>query len=298
MTEGWVVDRTGVAVRHVVAEGERTTTLGVAAAKQALEIAKIDPKQLDLVICATMTAEMPCPATSQRIAAELGAAPCGAFDLTSACTGYLSALHMAANGIRCGAYRHVLVVGSDVLSDIVDENDPKMAPLFGDAAAAAVIVGDDDPTKGCIFQRLHANGGDWAHIYQPAREADLPPGVSPPERYGLLTMNGLAVYRFAVETLVHMIPETLEQAGLKIDDVDLILLHQSNLRIIERVRDALGLKAVKCPTVIEWTGNTSGGSLGLLLDEMHRGGRLRPGKMVLLAAVGGGLSWGASLWKL
>lgn len=295
---GWVSERTGVQVRPVVIEGERTGVLGAAAARQALDDARVEASELDLVICATMTAEMNCPATSQRIVADIGAAHCGAFDLTSACTGFLAGMHMAANGIRAGAYRNVLVVGSDVLSDIVDQNDPKMAALFGDAACAAVLSRSEDPTKGIITQNLASDGGQWAYIYQPKCSADLPPGIEEPERYGLLTMNGLAVYRFAIETLTRLVPATLADAGLTLDDVQLVLLHQSNLRIVERVREHLHLDAVKCPTIIERTGNTSGGSLGVLLDEMRRADRIQSGNNILLAAVGGGLSWGASVWRV
>jgi 3-oxoacyl-[acyl-carrier-protein] synthase-3 len=298
LRRGWVAERTGVVDRPVATEGERTGVLGAAAARQALEDAEISAKELDLVICATMTAEMNCPATSQRIVADIGGVPCGAFDLTSACTGFLAGMHLAANGIRAGAYRNVLVVGSDVLSSIVNQDDPKMAALFGDAACAAVLSRADDPNLGIISQKLRSDGSQWAYIYQPRCAADLPPHVEEPERYGYLTMNGLAVYRFAIETLTRMVPVTLADAGMTMDDVDLVLLHQSNLRIVERVREALHLDASKCPTIIERTGNTSGGSLGVLLDDVRRDGRVRPGTNILLAAVGGGLTWGASIWRV
>ena len=298
LRRGWVAERTGVVDRPVAVEGERTGVLGAAAARQALENAGISAKELDLVICATMTAEMNCPATAQRIVSDIGGVPCGAFDLTSACTGFLTGMHIAANGIRAGAYRHVLVVGSDVLSDIVDQNDPKMAALFGDAACAAVVSRSDDPNKGIVTQKICSDGGQWAYIYQPRCPADLPPNAEEPDRWNLLTMNGLAVYRFAIETLTRMLPKVCDNAGLSIDDMQMVLLHQSNLRIVERVRDALNLDANRCPTIIERTGNTSGGSLGVLLDAVRREGKITPGSHILLAAVGGGLSWGASIWRV
>jgi 3-oxoacyl-[acyl-carrier-protein] synthase-3 len=263
-----------------------------------IPVAGVAPTDIDLLICATMTAEMPCPATAQQIAARIGAVPCGAFDLTSACTGYLTAMHLAANNIRAGVNRNILVVGTDLLSPTIDANDYKMAAIFGDAASAAVVSRSDNPAKGCFGQMMCADGREWAAVYQPRCPEDMPPGVDEPERYGILIMNGLAVYRFAVETMVQIIPEVLAGQGLTLADADLVLVHQSNLRIIERVRDALDLDANKCPSVIEWTGNTSGGSVGVVLDTVRRDGRLKPGMTVVLAAVGGGLSWGASVWKV
>lgn len=298
LRNGWVEDRTGVQVRYLVGPGERTTDLAVRASEAALESAGLAANQLDLVICATMTAEMPCPATAHRVVDRLGAVPCGAFDLTSACTGFLSGMHMAANGIRAGAYNHVLVVGADVLSPTVDPNDPRMMPLFGDAAGAAIISRSKDAKLGCLAQRLRSDGSQWSALYQPQREEDIPPGMKPPERYGYLCMNGLAVFRFAVEALTQIIPETLADAGLSIGEADLVLLHQSNLRIIEPIRATLGLSEETCPAIIQNTGNTSGGSVGLLLDEVNRQGLLHPDMTVVLAAVGGGLSWGASVWKI
>ncbi len=295
---GWVAERTGVKDRAVAVPGERTCELGTAAARQALEDAGVAATELDLVICATMTAEMSCPASAHRIVAEIGAVPCGAFDLSSACTGFLAGMNLAANGIRSGVYKHVLVVGSDVLTEIVDQDDAKMAGLFGDAAAAAVVSRCDDPTMGVQVQKLRSDGNQWSALYQPRISADLPPGVAEPDQYGFLTMNGLAVYRFAIETLVRMVPATVADAGLTMDDISLLLLHQSNLRIVEQVRDSLKLDATKCPTIIERTGNTSGGSLGVLLDDVRRDGRMKPGSNIVLAAVGGGLSWGASVWRV
>jgi 3-oxoacyl-[acyl-carrier-protein] synthase III len=298
LPEGWSADRTGVRTRRYAAPGERTLDLATAAAKAALIDAELSPHELGLVICSTMTPEMPCPATGHRLVDNIGATPCGAFDLTSACTGWLAAMNLAADGIRAGSYQHILVVGADVLSPTIDQDDPKMACLFGDAAAATVVSRSDDPAKGCYYQKLHSDGGQWQAVYQPRCMDDLPKGAPIPERFGLLTMNGLAVFRFAVTTLVHMIPETLAAVGMTIDDIDLVLLHQSNLRIVNSVRLQLDLPEEKCPTVIETTGNTSGGSVGMVLDAQLKAGRVRPGTNILFAAVGGGLSWGASIWKV
>lgn len=295
---GWSADRTGVRTRRYVESGVRTLDLATEAAKAALIDAELSPHELGLVICATMTPEMPCPATGHRLVDNIGATPCGAFDLTSACTGWLAGMHLAADSVRSGTHQHVLVVGADVLSPTVDHNDPKMACLFGDAASAAVVSRSENPNLGCLIQRLHSDGGQWASVYQPRCIDDLPPNTPQPERYNLLTMNGLAVFRFAVMTLVNLIPETIAAAGLTMPDIDLFLLHQSNLRIINSIRLQLDLNEEKCPTVIETTGNTSGGSVGVLLDAQFKAGRVRPGSNILFAAVGGGLSWGASIWRV
>lgn len=295
---GWSADRTGVRSRRYVAPGTRTLDLATAAAKSALEDANLAPSELGLVICATMTPEMTCPATAHRLVDNIGATPAGAFDLTSACTGWLAGMHLAADGIRTGSYEHVMVVGADVLSPTIDHDDPKMACLFGDAAAAAIVSRSSDPDLGCRVQKLHSDGGQWQSVYQPRCLDDVPSNAPQPERFNLLTMNGMAVFRFAVMTLVHVIPETLAVVGMTMDDIDLVLLHQSNLRIINSVRLQLDLSEDKCPTVIETTGNTSGGSVGVLFDDQRKKGRVPPGSKIMFAAVGGGLSWGASIWQM
>src|SRR4051794_15543192 len=263
LAEGWVIERTGVESRPIAPAGVRTNELAVMAAQAALADAGMSARDLGLVICATMTPEMPCPATCHRVIDRIGATPCGGFDVTAACTGFLAGMSLAANAIRAGAHDHVLVVGADLLSQIVDQDDPRMAVLFGDAGAAAVIRRCDDAGRGCLVQHLGSDGGQWPMIYQPAGPEDLPPGVKPPQRWGLLTMNGPAVFRFAVTTLVKIIPEALAAAGLTLADADLVVLHQSNMRIIEKVRTELGLCPEKCPAIIQSTGNTSGGSVGM-----------------------------------
>jgi 3-oxoacyl-[acyl-carrier-protein] synthase-3 len=295
--EGWIVERTGVESRPIAEPGVRTNELAAQAARAALADAGVAPADLGLVICATMTPEMPCPATSHRVIDMIGATPCGGFDVTAACTGFMAGMNLAANGIRAGAHEHVLVIGADLLSRIVAQDDPRMAVLFGDAGAAVVLSRCDEPDRGCLVQHLASDGSQWPLIYQPSRLEDLPPGAKMPSRWGLLTMHGPSVFRFAVSTLVKIIPEAMAAAGLTLADADLVILHQSNMRIIEKVRTELRLSPERCPAVIQSTGNTSGGSVGMVIDAVRKEGRLPPGLVVVYAAVGGGLCWGASVWR-
>jgi 3-oxoacyl-[acyl-carrier-protein] synthase-3 len=296
--EDWIVERTGVESRPIATAGVGTNELAALAAEAALADAGVSAKDLGLVICATMTPEMPCPATCHRVIDRIGATPCGGFDVTAACTGFLAGMSLASNAIRAGAYEHVLVVGADLLSRIVDQADPRMAVLFGDAGAAIVFSRADERERGCLVQHLGSDGGQWGLIYQPSGPDDLPPGVKPPKQYGFLTMHGPSVFRFAVTTLCKIIPEALAAAGMTVADADLVILHQSNMRIIEKVRSELGLSADRCPAVIQSTGNTSGGSVGMVIDAVRKEGRLKPGMVVAFAAVGGGLCWGASVWRV
>ncbi|MBX7102571.1 MAG: ketoacyl-ACP synthase III [Gemmataceae bacterium] len=295
---GWCADRTGIRTRFHAADGERTTDLAVRAAELALADARLAPSDLGMVICATMTSEMCCPAAAHRLIERIGATPCGGFDLTSACAGYLSAMQLAADTIRVGTHEHVLVVGSDVLSPTVDPDDPKVAGLFGDGAGATVLSRDPNPEVGCVAQLIGSDGGQWDAVYHPRIPADLPTGIPAPPQFDRLIMNGLAVYRFATSKMIEIIPEVLGRVGLTHQDADMILLHQSNLRIINNVRLEFGWNAEKCPSIIETTGNTSGGSVGVLLDAQRRAGRIRPGMTLAMAALGGGLSWAASVWRV
>lgn len=295
---GWCADRTGIRSRYHAADGERTTDFAVRAAERALADSGIAPGELDLVICATMTPEMCCPASAHRLIDRIGATPAGGFDLTSACAGYLSGMQLAADSIRVGTHRNVLVVGSDVLSPTIDLDDPKVAGLFGDGAGATLLSRDDDPNRGCVAQLMGSDGGQWDAVYHPRVPADIPPGMPPPAQYDRLVMNGLAVYRFATSKMIEIIPQALAKAGLTLADADVVLLHQSNLRIINNVRLEFSWDEEKCPSIIETTGNTSGGSVGTLLDAQWRAGKVRPGMTVVMAALGGGLSWAASVWRV
>jgi 3-oxoacyl-[acyl-carrier-protein] synthase-3 len=296
LTAGWIEERTGVRERRVATE-ERPIDLGFTAGAAALADAGIAPDEIDLLLFATLTPEMPTPASACRVAERLGAVPCGALDLSVACTGFVAGLGFAADAIALGRCRHVLVIGAEVISRVVDWTDARTAPLFGDAAAAAVVSPSDDPRQGCLFQHLGADARDWHDLFVPREAADLPPGREPPPCYNTIQMTGRPVFRFAVSTLDRILPEAAAACGLGLRDLRRILLHQSNARIIDKVRADLGLPPEQVPVNIDRYGNTSAASVGLVLHEARQRGDLRPGDLVLFGAVGGGMTWGTSLWR-
>jgi 3-oxoacyl-[acyl-carrier-protein] synthase-3 len=294
----WIVTRTGVVRRYYVDSRQRTSDLATAACQQALSRAGVAVNEIDLLICATMTPEMSCPATAVLTAAKLGARPIAAFDLNAACTGFLAALQSADALMRVGAAQTALVVGADVLSEIIDQDDPRVASLFGDGAAAVVLRRVESNQIGCLAQHLGSDGHSWPLIYHPESERDLPPGHEPPPRWKQLRMEGKQVFRFAVEKLTELIPQAVAEAGLQMAEVRHFVLHQSNLRIIERVCENLAIPRERCPVTIDRYGNTSAASIGIGLCELHERGELRRGDVVVMAAVGGGLTWGVSVWRL
>jgi 3-oxoacyl-[acyl-carrier-protein] synthase III len=293
----WVVERTGVHERRLVEpNGQRATELGALAAARALEDARLMPTDLDLLICATVTAEMATPATSCRIVDRLGATPCGAFDLSIACSGFVAGLNMAANFVTAAGYRHVLVVGTEVVSEITDWSNPRTACIFGDGAAAA-IVSASPQSRGCMFQKLGSDASRWHELFLPRRSSDIPAGMKPTLTLGVLHMDGPAVFRFAVTTFQRIITEALDACHLKASQVKRFILHQANARILEKVRAELCLSHEQVPVNIDRYGNTSATSIGLVLHEVRESGQLRSGDIVLFAAVGGGMSWGTSVWR-
>lgn len=294
----WIVSRTGVERRYHVSDDQRTSDLACLASQRALQQAEVAVGEVELLICATMTPEMQCPATAVRTAEKLGTNPVAAFDINAACTGFLAALHSADALLRVGSAETALVVGVDVLSQIIDHNDPRVAGLFGDAAAAVVLRRVQSHQIGCLAQRLGSDGKNWPLIYHPESPRDLPPGHEPPVHWKQLRMDGRQVFRFAVETLSELIPDIVAEAGLQMADVRHFVLHQSNLRIIERIRENLNIAPERCPVTIDRYGNTSAASIGIGLYELQQRGELRRGDVIVLAAVGGGLTWGASVWRV
>jgi len=296
----WITQRTGIRERRVAPEGTQTWQLGAEAVEHALADAGLEAPQLDLVLVATITPDMMCPSTSCRIVDAIGATPAGAMDLTVACTGFVAALNTAANFIRSGAYRHVAVVGVEMLTRITDWDDRKTCILFGDAGAAAIVAGSENPEQGCIYQSLHSDGGKWRELYLPTREEHLPEagrGAEFTGAFGTLQMAGREIYKFAVTTLQQAISEAMEACGLTADDVSMVVAHQSNARILSSAGEKLGL-GEKLYINIDRFGNTSAASAGICLHELRRDGRIGPGDTVIFVALGGGLTWGASVWRL
>lgn len=302
-SDEWIVQRTGIRERRVVDReaGECTMTMATAALKQALQRAGKSGADLDLVICATMTPEMYCPATACRVAQAVGAGHAGAFDLSAACSGFVYGMNLAYELIRGGAYRTVGLIGADTLSKLMDYSTAgrSTAIIFGDAAGAAVFSADPDRKLGLLAQAMHADGAGWKDIYVPDEAKDFPAGVAcDPAKIRKVQMNGATVFKFAVGTFPELIQETLDKAGLPASEIDMFVCHQSNARILQAARDRFGIAEDKLYVNIDRFGNTVGASVPLCLHELVMQGRVKPGMKVMFVAFGGGLTWGSSLWQL
>jgi 3-oxoacyl-[acyl-carrier-protein] synthase-3 len=279
--EDWIVARTGVRSRRVAGEGETTTALAAEAGAAALARAELEAGALDLVIVATCTPDHGIPATAPMVAARLGAS-CAAFDLNAGCAGFLYALAQAHACIASGAAGNVLVCGADVLSRVTDYSDPKSCVLFGDGAGAIVLARCEDDHLGPF---LLASDGSRPELLW------IPPGRA------VLAMEGREVYRRAVEQMTASALEVLAQARLSADDVDLLVAHQANARIVKAVAERAGVPPERVPINIERFGNTSAASIPLVLAEAADSGELDDGDVVLLAAFGAGFTWGAGLMR-
>jgi 3-oxoacyl-[acyl-carrier-protein] synthase-3 len=281
VTEKWIVHRTGVHERRHVREGERLDALATAAGRAALDEAGVEPEDLDLVLVATVAPDDLLPNTAPLVARELGAHKAGAMDVGAACTGYLSALSLAAAQIECGRCDHVLVIGADVLSRFVDKTDRGTAALFADGAGASVV----SPANGAGrigHIALHADA-DGAEAIRAAREDQI------------IHMQGHDTFKAAVHRLSESTLEAVERAGLELDDIGLFVFHQANARILAAVGEKLGLDRERVIDCIDRYGNTSSGTLPIALADARDRGMLAPGMNVALAAFGAGFTWGAGV---
>ena len=287
-SDEWIYSRTGIRQRHIAADDQSASDLGLIASRRALEAAGLTPADIDLIIVATTTADMVFPSTACLLQAKLGVTQGAAFDLQAVCSGFVYALATADQLMKSGQYRHALVVGTEVYSRILDWKDRSTCVLFGDGAGAVVLAPSDTP--GIVASRLHADGR-YAQILS------VPGSVSGGAVCGrpLLQMEGNAVFKFAVKVLADVADETLAAAGLVRSDVDWLIPHQANIRIIQATARKLGLSMERVVTTVDRHANTSAASVPLALDEAVRDGRIRNGQHVLLEGVGGGFTWGAVL---
>jgi 3-oxoacyl-[acyl-carrier-protein] synthase-3 len=302
-SDEWIVQRTGVRERRIIdpEKGESAMTLSATALKRALADAKMDARELDLIMVATVSMEMTCPSTSCRVSEIVGAGTAACVDVTAACCGFVYSLNMAHDMIRAGTHRTIGVVGCDILTPLMEYSTEGRgtAIIFGDAAGAAVIQATDDAGKGIMAQSMHADGRGWKHLYIPRKERDFPPDADPGRRkLGLMYMNGREVFKFAVGTFGDLIQETLDKAGITAAEVDHFVCHQSNARILEAARERFGIPHEKLYVNIDRVGNTSAGSVPLCFDELRRAGRIKEGQVVMFVAFGGGLTWASSLWQV
>jgi 3-oxoacyl-[acyl-carrier-protein] synthase III len=298
-SDEWIRTRTGIVERRICAPGETTASLGVAAARRALDAAGLAPHDLDLIVCATVTPDTVVPATACLIQAELGCRRIPAFDLNAACSGFLYALATASQFLQTGSARHTLVVGSETLSRVVDFSDRSTCVLFGDGAGAVVLSAVDGPARGPHSFRLYADGSrrDLIRITGVANRRPLSsaPYVPAPGEDPFLRMNGREVFRFAVRTICELTQEAMADCGLTIGDLALIIPHQVNQRIIDAAFAELGIPASKLMVNLDRYGNTSAASVPIALDEAFQTRRLQPEDCVLLMAFGGGLTWASAV---
>ncbi len=297
-SDTWIRERTGIGARHRAAPGEATSDMAAHAARLALEAAGTKADELGLVIVGTVTPDMPFPAAATLLQAKIGAVNAAAFDVSAACAGSLFALSIADQYIKSGAARRVLIVGAELLTRIVDWTDRGSCVLFGDAAGAMVLGPEERDDRGILSTHLRTDGNQAGILCIPGGGSAKPfsQGVLD-AREMLVRMNGREVYKTAVRQLEAICREALEKNHLGTGDVDHVIAHQANLRILEAVMKRLEIPLAKCHLNIEQVGNTSSASVPLTLDQASRAGKLRDGQLVLMMAIGGGMSWGSALLR-
>jgi 3-oxoacyl-[acyl-carrier-protein] synthase-3 len=291
-SDEWIVQRTGIRQRHVAAPGEKTSDLALNAARKALAAAKVGADEIDLIVLATSTPDNTFPATAARVQAALGMKRGAAFDVQAVCSGFVYALATADNFVRAGQAKTALVIGAETFSRILDWQDRGTCVLFGDGAGALVLRGmpsnGSASERGVLSTHLHSDGNGYDLLY-------VDGGVSTTGTSGLLRMEGKEVFKYAVLRLAEVVDEALAANGLTARDVDWLVPHQANRRIIDAMGKKLGLAGDKVVVTIDRHANTSAASVPLALAEAAADGRIRAGQLVLLEAMGGGLTWGASL---
>lgn len=286
-TDEWIVERTGIRFRHIAGADETTGTLATAAARAALEAAGRTAQEIDLIVLATATPDQTFPSTATKVQAALGIADCTALDVAAVCSGFLYAVQVADSMIRAGGYRRALVIGAETFSRILDWEDRTTCVLFGDGAGAIVLEAQEGE-RGILATRLHADGRHNQLLY-------VDGGPSTTGTVGKLRMKGREVFRHAVVNLAEVMEESLSAAGLDAGDVDWVVPHQANARILDATARKLGLDPVKVIVTVDQHANTSAASVPLALDTAVRDGRIKQGDLIVLEAMGGGFTWGASV---
>jgi 3-oxoacyl-[acyl-carrier-protein] synthase III len=294
-SEEWILTRTGIRERRFAEPGTGSSALGIIAAERALGAANIAPRDVELIVCATYTPDMAFPSNACIIQDAIGAKPAAAFDLQAACSGFVYALVTAAQYVMAGNVRFALVVAAEINSTIVDPMDQKVTPLFGDGAGAVVVgrVGDD---SGLLGFHLGADGGGGGLFFMPAGGSRRPSTFETIEaREHYIKMDGPSLFRFGVDALVQSSRNALDRSGLSVDDVDLFIPHQANLRIIDAGLERLGIPRERTLVTLDRFANTAAASIPIALDEAVRSQRLTPGMNVLLTGFGAGLTWGSTV---
>jgi 3-oxoacyl-[acyl-carrier-protein] synthase-3 len=287
-SDEWIRERTGIRERRMASTEEALSDIALPASRDALEQAGVEGKDIDLLIVATVTPDMAFPSTGAILADKLGAVDAAAYDLSAGCTGFMYALVQAYGMLVGGLARRALVVGGDLLSRILDWEDRSTLVLFGDGAGAVVL--EAVPEQGFLGFELGADGGGGESLWLPGSGSRI---FADPDRF--VKMNGREVFKFATRILVKSAEDVMERCGVTIDDVDVYVPHQANMRIIDHATKKLGVPSEKVVINLDRYGNTSSGSIPLALADAAQDGRLRPGKLVLMTGMGAGLTWGSAL---
>jgi len=291
-SDEWIMERTGIRERRIAAPEEAFTDLALPAAKAALAQAGVDGRDIDLLLCATVTPDMMFPTSSALLADTLGASEAGAYDLLAGCTGFMYALAQAYGMMAAGLSERALVVGGDVLSRILDWTDRSTLVLFGDGAGAVVL--EKVESGGFLGFELGADGGGGIHLSLPGSGSRR---IDDASANGFVHMNGREVFKFATRVLVSSAQDLLEECGVSVEDVDVYVPHQANARIMKHAQERLGIPRERMVVNVDRYGNTSSGSIPLALAEAQEEGQLKKGDLVLMTGMGAGLTWGSALME-
>ncbi|MCM8775549.1 MAG: ketoacyl-ACP synthase III [Candidatus Omnitrophica bacterium] len=294
-TDEWIRTRTGIRERRIAAKGQSASDLGVRAGMEAIQDAGLTPKDIDLIIVATVTPDMAFPSTACYIQTKIGA-DCGAFDMAAACSGFPYALAVGESFIRSGRYQHILVIGSEVLSGFIDWTDRSTCVLFGDGAGAAVVSRSNHESHGIIATHLGSDGSQADLLQIPAGGSMNPPSEETiRNRMHFLKMQGSEVFKIAVRTMEYAVKEVLKAGHLQLSDIDCLIPHQANMRILQAVTERLELSPEKVFINVERYGNMSSASTIVALYEAVKTGKVKKGSNIILVAFGGGLTWASTL---
>jgi 3-oxoacyl-[acyl-carrier-protein] synthase-3 len=296
-SDDWIVERTGIRERRIVGDGQAASDLAYEASKVAVDSAGLKADDIDLIIVATVTGDMPFPSTACILQNKLGAKNAFGFDINAACSGFLYGLYVADSFIKSGVHKRILIVGTEVLSKITDWNDRTTCVLFGDGAGA-VIIESTDEDRGIVSMHVNSDGSMWELLYMPGGGSRNPISIDSVEK-GLhyIKMKGNETFKVAVRILEDLVIKILDENKLELSQLSLLIPHQANLRIIQATADRLNLSMGKIVINIDRYGNTSAASIPIALDEAVRAGRVRDGDYIVLEAFGGGLTWGSALIK-
>lgn len=295
-SDEWIATRTGIKARHIASDNESTALLAIEAAKRALAQADLDPKELEIIIVATITPEMVFPSTASFVQRALGAHRAWVFDLAAACSGFVYSLSIVQQFIESGRYKNALVIGAETLTKITDWTDRTSCILFGDGAGAMVLQRSDDGRKGLIYSTMHSDGDRWEALncqaygsrHPASKELDDPKKI-------YMKIKGREVYQQAIRRIVETVRSSLKACDLALDDIGMLVSHQMNARIIESVAKRLDLPDEKVFINISEYGNTSAASVPIAFDECARSGRIKRGDIIVLVVFGAGLTWGANV---